>query len=332
MMDSAEKAIYTIGAEVLSLPVFLTNLLVVVASCVIINSSRQDLRIATLLLGNIAFADMATPLSILFGLFYHRERRTPLLCAFQIGATVTCSLTSMCCIVLIAVDRYFFIVHSIRYDRYMTEQRARLLIHLSWLLGILFGFVPITVKAFYKTEQGPDCRFVTPENIDVMLISGSLATPLIVATFILYMAIYRKAKAVSSAPPNRFVSGADSSAGIQRSVGIQRLKTRSVIIVFLSSSCFLLTWGPYLVTLMIYGAMCGKSVSSDRQDTCETLEFLMASPFPMLGFLNSLINPIIFAWWHRPFTRALYEIFCPNKARKAAQARPLDISTIASTA
>ncbi|KAF6215340.1 hypothetical protein GE061_010092 [Apolygus lucorum] len=261
---------------------------------------------------------MCMPLSILFGLFVNN--RSAIFCAVKLGATVTCTLTSMCCIVLIAVDRYFFIVHSIRYDHYMTETRARLLINLSWVLGILFGFVPITVKAIYKTEDSNECRFVTQENVDVMLIAGAFAFPLLVATFALYMAIYVKARAVSKAMWPAF-----------QKTGVHKLKTRSVIIVFLSSSCFLLTWGPYLVSLMLFGCFCGWRETRERQEFCVILEELMASPLPMLGFLNSFINPIIFAWWHRPFTRALYEIFCPNRARKTTRTKSVDVSTITTT-
>uniref|UniRef100_A0A0A9W859 5-hydroxytryptamine receptor 1B n=1 Tax=Lygus hesperus TaxID=30085 RepID=A0A0A9W859_LYGHE len=318
MDDSFWHELYVICAECLSVPVFLTNFAVFVSTFVILNSTREDLRIATILLGNIAFADMCMPLSILFGLFV--RYRSSLFCAVELGATVTCTLTSMCCIVLIAVDRYFFIVHSIRYDHYMTETRARMLINLSWFLGILFGFVPITMKAIYKTEEQDDCRFVTPENVDVMLIAGAFAFPLLVATFALYMAIYLKARAVSKA----------MWPAVQKT-GVHRLKTRSVIIVFLSSSCFLLTWGPYLVSLMIYGSLCGWNEISERREVCFTLEELMASPLPMLGFLNSFMNPIIFAWWHRPFTNALHEIVCPSRLRKTTRTKSVDVSTITTT-
>lgn len=45
-------------------------------------------------------------------------------------------------------------------------------------------------------------------------------------------------------------------------------------------------------------------VYCDRKQTpnlCRNLKVAIASPLAVLGFANSLLNPIIYAWWHNGF-------------------------------
>lgn len=39
----------------------------------------------------------------------------------------------------------------------------------------------------------------------------------------------------------------------------------------------------------------------DDSKRCKNLTIIIASPLAILGFTNSLINPIIYAWWHKGF-------------------------------
>lgn len=73
-------------------------------------------------------------------------------------------------------------------------------------------------------------------------------------------------------------------------------KWKAVKVVMFTSGSFLICWGPYFIISLIY-SYCDDKTS----ERCKNLSFLIASPLAILGFLNSLINPIIYAWWHQGF-------------------------------
>lgn len=72
-------------------------------------------------------------------------------------------------------------------------------------------------------------------------------------------------------------------------------KWKAIKVVMFTSGSFLFTWGPYFIASFIY------TFCEEGSQTFKTLTVLIASPFAILGFLNSFINPIIYAWWHQGF-------------------------------
>lgn len=65
-------------------------------------------------------------------------------------------------------------------------------------------------------------------------------------------------------------------------------------------------------------------VACDWDETparCRNIELAIASPLAILGFANSLTNPVIYAWWHNGFRESAKAIFCGAACRKK---RPTD--------
>lgn len=88
-------------------------------------------------------------------------------------------------------------------------------------------------------------------------------------------------------------------------------KSRAVKIVLFTTGSFIITWIPYFVASFIY-------VNCDPISTpqkCKTLEFMIASPLAILGFCNSFLNPIIYAWWHRGFRDFVKKMFVKTKMK-----------------
>lgn len=218
------------------------------------------------------------------------------------------SLLSMVSIVLIAVERYFYIVHGIKYDNILTQNRIRLLILCSWFVAVGFGLVP---ELFYKmaaSDAAFHCRFVNI-NPTVVVVAASVAIPALLVTAILYTVVFVHVRRATKAIHN----------------GNSRMKFRSIVVVFLSSICFLLTWGPYMVTGFGYGVFCQKH---EDNKTCKEMALALSSPLALLGFLNSVLNPIIYAWWHRPFNLAIRKLICPMKMRERVRKDMYDAASI----
>lgn len=77
----------------------------------------------------------------------------------------------------------------------------------------------------------------------------------------------------------------------------QPSKWKAIKVVLFTTGSFIVTWIPYFIasTMFVY-------CDSERNpDLCRNLKVAIASPLAVLGFANSLLNPVIYAWWHNGF-------------------------------
>lgn len=82
-------------------------------------------------------------------------------------------------------------------------------------------------------------------------------------------------------------------------------KLKAVKTVLIVTLCFLLTWAPYYVAVIMY-------VKCDIMKNgyeCIPLEILTLGPLYLLGVCNSLCDPIIYAWRHSGFKNTLKRIY-----------------------
>ena len=85
----------------------------------------------------------------------------------------------------------------------------------------------------------------------------------------------------------------------------QPSKWKAIKIVLFTTGAFVVTWVPYFVASTIF-------VYCDQEKNpkfCNSLKIAIASPLAILGFTNSLLNPIIYAWWHNGFRTNSVQIF-----------------------
>lgn len=88
----------------------------------------------------------------------------------------------------------------------------------------------------------------------------------------------------------------------------QPSKGKAVKIVMLTTGSFVVTWVPYFTASFVY-VFCDKNSTPER---CRNLEVMIASPLAILGAVNSLLNPIIYAWWHKGFRTFIKRLICKN--------------------
>lgn len=92
-------------------------------------------------------------------------------------------------------------------------------------------------------------------------------------------------------------------------------KWKAIKVVFFTTGSFVCTWLPYFVACSIY-VFCDFQTTPQR---CQRLKFAIASPLAILGFLNSLLNPLIYAWWHNGFRKSIKKL-CSRKRKARNQA------------
>lgn len=71
------------------------------------------------------------------------EIRNDFLCYLAQGSTSLVCTTSIFSILLIGIDQYFAVIHSLRYHSYMNKFKSLLLISTTWILSVFFAFVGV---------------------------------------------------------------------------------------------------------------------------------------------------------------------------------------------
>jgi hypothetical protein len=84
--------------------------------------------------------------------------------------------------------------------------------------------------------------------------------------------------------------------------------------VVLTTGSFILTWVPYFVASTMY-VFCEKWATDEN--TCKPLRLAIASPLAILGFMNSLLNPLIYAWWHKGFRKYVFTKILGTKQNRS---------------
>uniref|UniRef100_A0A182MHQ4 G-protein coupled receptors family 1 profile domain-containing protein n=1 Tax=Anopheles culicifacies TaxID=139723 RepID=A0A182MHQ4_9DIPT len=78
-------------------------------------------------------------------------------------------------------------------------------------------------------------------------------------------------------------------------------KWKAIKVVMFTTGSFVVTWVPYFIASLMYVG-CDPATN---EELCRSLQFAIASPLAILGFANSLLNPIIYAWWHNGFRASM---------------------------
>lgn len=91
-------------------------------------------------------------------------------------------------------------------------------------------------------------------------------------------------------------------------------KWKAVKVVLFTSGSLSVAWLPFFVASFVYVWKCDKV----KIPKCKDLEVLISGPLSVLGFVNTLINPIIYAWWHQGFRTSIKNIYGQFRRRKLA--------------
>ncbi|XP_018563862.1 glucose-dependent insulinotropic receptor-like [Anoplophora glabripennis] len=342
--------------------IILLNLVVVISSGLILKKGQQP-RSTYLFLGNVAMTDLVTGVAVVFGQVYPKDKRDHYLCAVQLGLIVSSTLTSVYSVGLIAVDRFLYILHGMQYQRWVYPTRARLLICVSWAIGLFVGFLPL-MGWYGDTNNGRICWFIilAPKGLVLLTVLVGIV-PLLVVIFLYSIILYHAIKKIiqlqqqtrnrnntniqediSSGNIRMFRGGGNTSENEEqpqvKEKGILRFfkkkpsssvkspnKWKAIKVVLFTTGSFVLTWCPYFITSLIYVFNCDIDNTSKK---CKTMRTLIASPLAILGFMNSFLNPVIYAWWHKGF-RTFFKKKVNNLVMRSTHTDVADNSTSKST-
>ncbi|KAJ8942786.1 hypothetical protein NQ314_009954 [Rhamnusium bicolor] len=283
--------------------IIILNLAVVISSGLILKKGQQP-RSTYLFLGNVAMTDLITGVAVVFGQAFPKGKRDHYLCAVQLGMIVSSTLTSVYSVGLIAVDRFLYILHGMKYQTWVYPTRARLLICLSWMIGLIIGFMPL-LGWYGNTDNGNICWFIVLAPKELVLLTVLMGViPIILVLFLYSIILYHAVKKIiqlqqsenrsngnidddpSSGNIRMFRGGGNKSESDldelpqQEEKGFLRFfkkkpsnsvkapnKWKAIKVVLFTTGSFVITWSPYFITSLIYVFNCDiDNTSKKMQD------------------------------------------------------------------
>ncbi|TSP68519.1 RNA-binding motif protein, X-linked 2 [Bagarius yarrelli] len=284
---SAQKSVVIIGwiLSIQATLIIFTNLLMAIALFLLMHKGGSsswsfvlNLAIADILVG-LAITAIATDAIKGRAVSIHKE-----VCLLRMCFIIMPSAASIFTMFFISLDRYVAIKVPLRYSQLMgTKMTVSVLVFL-WLLSMVVGFLPNMVKNMQSSGSESVCTFfsvIDPQSIIIVFCATFF--PILLVFIYFYLDILKiawshqrrieQAMQVSSRCllPGRYWGH------------FKAIKTVTVLV-----GCFTLCWSPFFVVSIIQ-VLC---------PLCKLYWFL-ENHLWLLGLANSLINPLVYAFWQR---------------------------------
>ncbi|KAM3843296.1 trace amine-associated receptor 13c-like [Diretmus argenteus] len=217
------------------------------------------------------------------------------MCAFYVYVSFIITSSSVGNMVLISVDRYVAICHPLRYPTSITPRRVKICVTLCWVCSVSYS--SLILKDFLKQPDrynscDGECGIVinyTTGYVDIVVSFIGPVTVIIVLYSRVFVVAVSQARAMRShivtVTHRRSVTVKKSEMKAARTLGI-------VIVVFLVCYC------PYYLP-----SLAGQDTSSEAS----YLIFVI-----LLLYCNSLLNPVIYAFFYPWFRKAMKLIVTLN--------------------
>jgi hypothetical protein len=250
---------------------------------------------------NLAFADILVSLVnmpvTIYTILQQRWLLGEDICRVLGYVNILSFISSVMSLALIAINRLFFVVHWKKYTRYFSPRRVKMFIALNWILSGLLSLPPLIGWSSFGYVPGKSYCFVLWRDdvyfayfMVVVCFFGPLVTMGICYTKILLFTRHAKRKIKCT---NSAIAGPTKSM-LFRNVSPEEARITNTFLIVLG--VFIICWSPFATTMFfdIYNP--------------NTLPRWIDVGSLLLGYMNSLCNPIIYSVRNRKFRGAFFEL------------------------
>ncbi len=230
----------------------------------------------------------------------------------------TASILNLC---VISLDRYLAITSPFKYYKRITHTTAGILIAAVWCVAFLISALPVNLDFHEDPELAKDGWYTDPEfcvlamNPTFALVSSliSFYIPMTIILFVyarIFVVARRQARQIAAYEntAKRFTGTSKKSMARERKAA----KTLAIIV-----GVFIACWLPFFVINIV-------------EPFCRCLDVTLITALVWLGYVNSSLNPIIYAQ-NKTFRRAFKSLLCCYTC-KGVQLRHFDTSDAEKTA
>lgn len=302
---------------------------------------------ANFLIGSLALTDLLVSILVMPISIVYTVSKTwtlgQIMCDIWLSSDITFCTASILHLCVIALDRYWAITDALEYSKRRTTRRAALMIGVVWVISISISMPPLFWRQAKAHEELTDC-LVNTDQISYTLYStfGAFYVPTILLV-ILYGRIYVAARSRIFKTPassgKRFTTAqliqtsagsslcslnssqeghlhpggsgggggsplfmnsvkvklADSVLERKRLCAAREKKATKTLGIILGA--FIVCWLPFFVVTLVM------AICTDCWFHPALFDF-----FTWLGYLNSLINPVIYTVFNDEFKQAFHKL------------------------
>uniref|UniRef100_UPI00398F6667 D(5)-like dopamine receptor n=1 Tax=Pristiophorus japonicus TaxID=55135 RepID=UPI00398F6667 len=217
----------------------------------------------------------------------------------------TASIVTLC---FISLDRYCSVVTPYHYSKRMSRKRCIVMAVTIWVYSSLISFLPV-MQGWNEIpgvdfDAGTECVFVTNWTFAIVASALAFYIPFLIMCsmyFFIYRASRLKATRIMSQTLDLHYHP-DSKRPNNLQLENKATRTMSIII-----SVFVMCWLPYFV-LNVWLAVHG------TEETGGVITHVF-KVITWLGYCNSTINPMLYAFLNRDFQRALKKLLICRRWR-----------------
>ncbi|XP_013881691.1 glucose-dependent insulinotropic receptor [Austrofundulus limnaeus] len=229
-------------------------------------------------------------------------------CLVRMAFVTSPCMASILSMFLISLDRYAAIKMPLRYALLSRKETAAGFLLVLWVSSITMGFLPVMVQELQSRRpyDGYCALFSVTHDITIIVLYCLLFFPVLALFVYIYLDILRIAcshqrqisqiRQASSRTDDQD-PGPHQYQHQQLRGGywshVKALRTVAVLI-----GCFLTLWCPFFVVCIVH-LVC---------DQCG-LKDVLENYLWLLGLSNSLINPLVYAFWQREVRLQLADMF-----------------------
>ncbi|XP_078670392.1 histamine H2 receptor-like [Branchiostoma floridae x Branchiostoma belcheri] len=286
---------------IITLGTIIGNVLVCLAAVV----NRRLRNITNYFVVSLAVADLLVGVLVLpFSTIFEVTRYWNfglILCNLWVSLDVLCCTASILNLFAISLDRYYAITRPFTYSNKMCRRKAFMAIAVVWIVSLLVSFLPIWVG--WNTEDGrlqnvddpTQCSFNNTNVPYIMIVAfGTYYIPLIimcVTYFRIFLIAKEQANRINALQPEV----RDANRRQNQNLANEHKATRTLAAVL---GAFIICWTPYF-TVFTITPLCGCTIPEQ-----------LYSVVLWLGYINSLLNPCVYAFMNKEFRRAFKKLLC----------------------
>ncbi|KAJ8287075.1 hypothetical protein GJAV_G00046740 [Gymnothorax javanicus] len=320
ILNPVERIVLSIFLAALIIMTVLGNLLVMVALC---RDRHLRKKKTNYFIVSLAFADLLVALVVMpfaaIELTTGRWSYGETFCLVRTSLDVlltTASILHLCCI---ALDRYYAICcQPLVYRNKMTPIRVTLMLGGCWVIPSFISFLPIMQswnaigiedlieeRKFSGIANETNCVFLVNRPYALICSAVAFYVPLglmVLAYQRIYVTAMEHARQIGtlqragSAPDSYF--GPDHQGSSRMKIETKAAKTLAVIM-----GCFCLCWAPFFITNVVDPFIRYR------------VPWQVWTAWLWLGYINSGLNPFLYAFLNRAFRRAFLMILCCGNDR-----------------
>ena len=281
-----------------------------------LRSSPTNLFIFSLAFSDLFTATLAVPFDI-EGLFLNWAwKHGEIMCEAWITVYLITVPTSILTLLAVSVDRYKSLkdpLNRFRRFRFMTRKRALIVISVIWLYSLVFAIIPVIGwRKFGEFVYMGICYFPLTEIYFALSSCLNFIIPLLVTCGI-YVKIYLIARSQSSTFDKEIsrqmrtteACSRQTRSTEEKKIYLRNIRAAKTISIFVA--VFFFCWVPHS-SVNIVSNLC-QSCQAKITDEVRVI-------FLMFGYLNSALNPFLFAFRDSRFKKTFSALKCRKKAKE----------------